>query len=116
MSLPEYITINGTRYASANFSDAARAQLQNVQAVDAELARLNQQAAIMQTARNAYVNALLENIRASNAEAPAKAKTSAKAPAKAASTAKPAAPKAATAKAAASAAKPARAPRKKAEG
>ncbi|MGV8899980.1 MAG: hypothetical protein ACOH2B_12160 [Burkholderiaceae bacterium] len=40
MSLAEYITINGTNYASAKFSDAARAQVVNVQVVDAEITRL----------------------------------------------------------------------------
>lgn len=64
MSLPEYVTINGTNYASAKLSDAARAQVVNVQVVDAELARLLQQQAIAQTARNAYVNALMAEIKA----------------------------------------------------
>lgn len=64
MSLPEYVTLNGTNYASAKLSDAARAQVMNVQVVDAELARLQQQQAIAQTARNAYVNALMAEIKA----------------------------------------------------
>lgn len=74
MSLPEYITINGTNYASAKFSDAARAQVVNVQVVDAELARLQQQLAIAQTARNAYVYALTAEIKAPAADAAAKPK------------------------------------------
>lgn len=64
MSLPQYITINGTSYASENLSDAAKMQAQNVQVVDAELARLQQQVAIAQTARNAYINALIESVKA----------------------------------------------------
>jgi hypothetical protein len=63
MSLPQYITINGTSYASENLSDAAKMQAQNVQVVDAELARLQQQVAIAQTARNAYIAALIESVK-----------------------------------------------------
>jgi iron-sulfur cluster repair protein YtfE (RIC family) len=63
MNLPQYITINGTSYASQNLNDAAKQQAINIQAVDAELARLQQQAAIAQTARNAYVSALLDAVK-----------------------------------------------------
>ncbi|MHA4871342.1 hypothetical protein ACXZ1M_26995 [Duganella sp. PWIR1] len=77
MSLPQYITINGTSYASQNLSEAAKAQAVNVQVVDAELARLQQQIAIAQTARNAYVAALIESVKgkgkADAAEKPKKA-------------------------------------------
>ncbi|MFS2002829.1 hypothetical protein ACEN9F_04290 [Duganella sp. CT11-25] len=63
MSLPQYITINGTSYTAANLSEAAKMQATNVQLVDAELARLQQQIAIAQTARNAYVAALVESVK-----------------------------------------------------
>lgn len=63
MSLPQYISINGTSYSSEKLSDAAKAQAVNIQVVDAELARLQQQVAIVQTARNAYVAALLEAVK-----------------------------------------------------
>lgn len=63
MKLPQYITINGTSYASDNLSDHAKQQASSIQVVDAELARLQQQIAIVQTARNAYVNALLEAVK-----------------------------------------------------
>ena len=63
MALPEYLTINGTNYATANLSDAAKLQVGNLQVVDAEIARLQQQLAIAQTARNAYVGALVEAVR-----------------------------------------------------
>ncbi|RZT10651.1 hypothetical protein SAMN05216319_0886 [Duganella sp. CF402] len=63
MSLPQYVTINGTSYASEKLSAAAKAQAANVQVVDAELARLQQQIAIAQTARNAYVAALIEAVK-----------------------------------------------------
>jgi len=39
-------------------SDAAKAQVTNVQLVDQKIAQLQQELAIMQTARNAYANAL----------------------------------------------------------
>jgi hypothetical protein len=71
MSLPQYITINGTSYASENLSEAAKMQAANVQVVDAELARLQQQVAIAQTARNAYVNALIESVKGKGQDAAA---------------------------------------------
>ncbi len=71
MTLPQYITINGTSYASENLNDAAKMQAANVQVVDSELARLQQQIAIAQTARNTYVAALIDAVkgRAESAEA-----------------------------------------------
>ncbi len=59
MPLPESITLNGKTHATADLSDAARDQVVNIQVVDAEIARLQQQLAIAQTARNAYVAALV---------------------------------------------------------
>lgn len=63
MSLPQYITINGTSYASEKLNDVAKIQALNVQVVEAELARLQQQIAIAQTARNTYVAALIEAVK-----------------------------------------------------
>lgn len=63
MNLPQYITINGTSYASENLTEAAKVQAANLQVVDAELARLQQQIGIVQTARNAYVAALIEAVK-----------------------------------------------------
>lgn len=63
MTLPQYITINGTAYASDKLSDAAKSQAANILVVDAELARLQQQIAIAQTARNAYTAALIEAVK-----------------------------------------------------
>lgn len=53
------ITINGNTYAVSELSDAAKAQVANIQVVDAELAKLQQQVAIFQTARQAYIQALV---------------------------------------------------------
>ena len=69
MSLPQYITINGTSYAAENLSEAAKTQAANVQVVDAELARLQQQVAIAQTARNTYVAALIDAVKGKDAAA-----------------------------------------------
>lgn len=63
MNLPQYVTINGTSYASEKLSAAAKQQAANIQAVDAELARLQQQVAFIQTARNTYVAALIEAVK-----------------------------------------------------
>jgi len=90
MSLPQYITINGTSYAAENLNEAAKAQALNVQVVDAELARLQQQVAIAQTARNAYVAALIESVKGKGQEAAAEKPKKPRAPSK---------PKAATAEA-----------------
>lgn len=59
MPLPESITLNGVTYATADLSDVAREQIANIQVVDAEIARLRQRLGIAQTARNAYVAALI---------------------------------------------------------
>lgn len=90
MSLPQYITINGTSYASENLSDAAKMQAVNIQVVDAELARLQQQVAIAQTARNAYVAALIDSVKGKGQDAAVEKPKKPRAPSK---------PKAATAEA-----------------
>jgi hypothetical protein len=52
------ITIDEKEYDTEALSDEAKAQIQSIQFVDQELARLNAQAAVMQTARIAYAKAL----------------------------------------------------------
>lgn len=52
------LTIDGKDYALENLSEAAKGQLTNLRVVDQEIARLQQQQAIAQTARNAYAQAL----------------------------------------------------------
>ena len=54
------ITIDGTDYALSALTDEAKAQVANVQLVDQKLREAQQQIAILQTARNAYVTALQE--------------------------------------------------------
>ena len=50
--------IDNVDYETDKLSDEAKAQLVSIQYVDQELARLQAQAAALQTARIAYANAL----------------------------------------------------------
>ena len=52
------IRIDNTDYELDSLSNEAKAQLQMLQATDQEIARLNFQLAIAQTARSAYSQAL----------------------------------------------------------
>jgi len=52
------ITIDNKEYKLADLSDEAKAQIGSIQVVDQKIADLNSQLAIMQTARNAYSQAL----------------------------------------------------------
>ncbi len=76
------ITINNQTYPLDSLSEAAQQQLANIQTVDAELTKLQQQIAIYQTARNAYVQALVSEVEQNKPQKPtpkkrvSKAKTS----------------------------------------
>ncbi len=52
------ITVDGKEYLLDNLSDDAKAQLSALNLVDRKIADLQQEVAIMQTARNAYAQAL----------------------------------------------------------
>ena len=67
MTLPEYITLNGTRYTTAKLPEEAQAQARNILAVDAKLARLPQQRAIAQAARSACGHALADAVNGGDA-------------------------------------------------
>ena len=56
------ITIDNHSYDLDTLSDDAKAQLQSLQFVDSELARLQAQAAVLQTARMSYSKALQEHL------------------------------------------------------
>lgn len=58
MSDGQTITIDGKDYALEDLSEAAKSQLTNLRVTDQEIARLQQQLAITQTARTTYANAL----------------------------------------------------------
>jgi len=67
------LTVNNKSYDIDTLSDDARAQMQSLQYVDAELQRLNATIAVFQTARMAYLNALqplLESAKAQDVEPP----------------------------------------------
>jgi len=55
---PQTLTIDGTDYNLADLSDEAKSQVTNLRVTDQEIARLQQQLAIFQTARTAYAQAL----------------------------------------------------------
>ena len=55
---PKKVNIDNVEYDYDALSDAAKAQLFHLQAIGAELLRLNTEVAIHQTARTAYANAL----------------------------------------------------------
>lgn len=59
---PQTVNIDGTDYNLADLSENAKAQLTNLRVTDQEIARLQQQQAIAQTARTAYARALKEEL------------------------------------------------------
>jgi hypothetical protein len=56
------ITIDGTQYKVSDLSEQAKSQITNLRVTDQEIARLQQQMAIAQTARTAYANALKKEL------------------------------------------------------
>ena len=58
------ITIDEQEYKLDNLSDDAKAQLASIQFVDAEIARLQSQSAVLKTARVAYAAALKASLPA----------------------------------------------------
>lgn len=58
------LNIDGKNYELDSLSNEAKAQLASIQFVDSELARLQAQAAALQTARMAYAKALQEALPA----------------------------------------------------
>jgi hypothetical protein len=59
------ITVDGIDYNTEDLTDNGKAQLASLQFLEAQMAKLNNEIAVYQTARNAYVAALkaaLENV------------------------------------------------------
>ena len=56
------VTIDGTEYVFGELSEGAQNQVMNLRVTDQEISRLQQQLAIVQTARTAYANALKEEL------------------------------------------------------
>ena len=62
------ITVDGKKYALSELSSVAKAQIENIQIVDAQIRQLQQQLAIAQTARSTYIGILqMELPKAANA-------------------------------------------------
>jgi hypothetical protein len=65
------ITVDGIDYNTEDLTDNGKAQLASLQFLEVQMAKLNNEIAVYQTARNAYVAALkatLENIEPAAAE------------------------------------------------
>ena len=60
--MPNTITINGQQYDEDQLGEAARQQLVNINAVDAEIRHLRAQLAMYETARNAYARELQQHL------------------------------------------------------
>jgi len=56
------LKIDDREYNISDLSDNAKGQLQGLQVAEAEIKRLNIQLALIQTARNAYMHALQEEL------------------------------------------------------
>ncbi len=56
------VNIDGREYNVADLSDEARAQVQSLQFVEAELARANAMVAVLSTAKAGYQRALKEEL------------------------------------------------------
>jgi hypothetical protein len=66
------VTIDNIDYDLDSLSDAAKAQLASLQAVDRRLSQLQEEVAIHQTARIAYANALKAELAAKDQTSAAK--------------------------------------------
>ncbi len=63
------ITIDGKQYILDDLSDTAKSQLLGIQAADQKINMLKQDLALVQTARNAYIKVLSENLPEANGDA-----------------------------------------------
>lgn len=56
------ITVDNIEYNTEDLSDNGKAQLASLQFLEAQMNKLNNEIAVYQTARNAYVKALKEEL------------------------------------------------------
>lgn len=63
------LTVDGKEYDPSTISDNAKNIIANIQFADQELARLRMQNAALQTARQAYLNALKKELEGETADA-----------------------------------------------
>jgi hypothetical protein len=66
MSDEPTVTIDGQTYTLSSLSEAAKGQVSNLRLVEQEIARLQTQLGIAQTARNAYAQALKAELPSGN--------------------------------------------------
>ena len=62
------IQINNVEYKLGDLSDNAQGQIRGLQMAENEIKRLNAQIALAQTARNAYMQALQDDLPESNSD------------------------------------------------
>ena len=58
----EKFTLDGTEYDVDTLSDNGKAQLASLQFLEVQMNKLNNEIAVFQTAKNAYINALKEEM------------------------------------------------------
>ena len=63
------ITVDGTEYNSEDLSDNGKAQLVSLQFLEQQMAKLKNEIAVYQTARNAYAKALKAELEKANESA-----------------------------------------------
>lgn len=68
MSISKIITIDNQEYQLDSLSDVVKQQLTNLRIVDQEIARLQTQLGIAQTARAVYANGVKNNLPAPSAQ------------------------------------------------
>lgn len=62
MSEEQSITIDGKEYKSSELSDKVKGELISLRTAEQEMARLQTQMALMQTARNAYASSIKRDL------------------------------------------------------
>lgn len=63
------LKIDGREYETENLSEEEKAQFDSLQFVEIELRKLQGMSAALQTARNAYINALKESLESTDSAA-----------------------------------------------
>jgi len=61
------VTIDGVEYSLSDLSETAKLQILNIQFVDAQMQQLSNELAVADTAKQAYANALKNEVNASQA-------------------------------------------------
>lgn len=62
MSQEQKVTIDGQEFSVDSLNDTAKNQLMNLRVADQKIAAVQQELAMLQTARNSYAKVLAENL------------------------------------------------------